>query len=120
MPRKQRQDRGRRPVVNFEGIDRAERTRWALGMVMVKGEIEPIKYSEAVDIRVWASWASWARTYATVRDAFLAFYHERHGEDERPGSEYLYEAFQKGLDPSEVEVPQPPDPRRLLAVQPRR
>jgi hypothetical protein len=119
MPRKQRRDRGRRPVVNFEGVDRAERTRWATGTILVKGEIEPIKYSEAVDIRVWASWSSWARVYRTVREAFLSFYHERHGEGEEPGSEALYRAFLAGEDPGEVELRLPPDPRYLLALKPR-
>ena len=98
---------------DFRQISLAERTRWATGMVLVEGEVEPSKH-EGGQPQIWASWASWARTYGAVREEFLEFYHERHGEAEEPGSEAVYRAYLAGEDPSEAEVPVVWDYRPVL------
>jgi len=105
---------------DFRAITLAERTRWGLGLVLIKDSFTPAKWHEGGQPYLWPTWASWAQTYAAVRDAYLGHYYQRHGPDERPGSEYLYAAFERGENPGDVIVPMPPDPRRLLAVQPRR
>jgi len=112
-----REGKQRRPVANFESIDAGERIRWALGEVLIKGEVTPMKYSERGLPPLWPSWKGWAAVYASVREEYLAWYHQRHGQDEVPGAELLCAAYQRGENPAEVQVTLPADRRYLLAVR---
>ncbi len=100
--------------MSFEDIDRGERVRWALGQILVRGDVTLNKDSGGVLPHLWPSWRSWADCYRACRPAFLRWYNERPTEHP-PYSELLFEAYQKGQNPADVVMPRPPDPRRLLA-----
>ena len=104
----------RRTSSNFAGIDAGERTRWGMGLIIVVGEYEAVRGGGGAAITPWASWDEWARCYGACREDFLRWYAVRH-PGETPASEALFEAYEKGLDPSEAELPVVMDYRPVLA-----
>jgi hypothetical protein len=117
MPRKMREGKQRRETsLTFEDIGLDERARWNLGIVLIRGEFTPVQFPGGSQPRLWPSWKAWAASYRNVRAQYLAGFYERHQQDEMPGAELLYAAYERGEDPGEVEVPKPVDPRYLLAA----
>jgi len=99
MPSTRRRRRRHPLPTDWGAIGLAERTRWSLGII---------------SLEFWGSWEEWAACYGVCRPAFLAWYNER-PKDHEPYSELLFAAYQKGTDVAAVTIPQPPDPRRILA-----
>jgi len=107
-----RHRRGRaRVALTLETLSLAEKLHWIVGSPCVRGWATlPVPGSATI---VWDSWDQVLGVYGSMRESFLGWYSDRR-EDKLPGIELRFQAWQRGDDPGNVQLPQEPDPRRIF------